>query len=269
MPKLNGRVPKFCHHKASGKAVVTLNGKDFYLGPYDDPESRSRYDALITRWLANGRRLLPHEEEQPDDTTINELVVAFWEHAQNYYRHPDGSPTTEIENYRQAIRPLVELYGDTAIREFGPLSLKGVRNHMVEMGWARKYINAQVGRIRSLFRWGTEEEWVPGPVYQALTAVKGLRRGRTQAKEIEPIKPVPEAHVKAIQPFVSDTAWAMIQLQLFTGARPGEITQMRYADLDTTGDIWTYTPRQHKTAHHGHSRVIYLGPRHKRSSCPF
>jgi hypothetical protein len=26
------RIPKLSHHKASGKAIVRLNGKDFYLG---------------------------------------------------------------------------------------------------------------------------------------------------------------------------------------------------------------------------------------------
>ena len=32
MPKLNGRVPKYSLHRASGQAIVTLNGTDHYLG---------------------------------------------------------------------------------------------------------------------------------------------------------------------------------------------------------------------------------------------
>jgi hypothetical protein len=51
----------------------------------------------------------------------------------------------------------------------------------------------------------------------------------------------------------------MIQLQLLTGMRPGEVVVMRPADIDRSEEVWTYTPAQHKTLHHGHDRVVYLG----------
>jgi hypothetical protein len=34
MPKLVNRLPKYRKHKATGQAVVTLNGSDCYLGPH-------------------------------------------------------------------------------------------------------------------------------------------------------------------------------------------------------------------------------------------
>jgi hypothetical protein len=33
MPKLLNSLPKYRRHKASGQAIVTLCGNDFYLGP--------------------------------------------------------------------------------------------------------------------------------------------------------------------------------------------------------------------------------------------
>jgi integrase len=54
---------------------------------------------------------------------------------------------------------------------------------------------------------------------------------------------------------------AMIQLQLLTGARPGEICSMRGCDIDTGGKLWIYRPHSHKAQHWGHERVIYLGPK--------
>jgi hypothetical protein len=36
---------------------------------------------------------------------------------------------------------------------------------------------------------------------------------------------------------------------------------MRPCDVDTSGPVWIYTPRKHKTLHHGHAREIYLGPK--------
>jgi hypothetical protein len=48
---------------------------------------------------------------------------------------------------------------------------------------------------------------------------------------------------------------------LVTGMGPGETLDVRGCDLDTAGRPWTYTPASHETQHHGHERVIYLGPR--------
>lgn len=39
MPKLVKKLPSYRRHKVSGHAVVTLNGRDHYLGPHGSPES--------------------------------------------------------------------------------------------------------------------------------------------------------------------------------------------------------------------------------------
>ena len=74
-------------------------------------------------------------------------------------------------------------------------------------------------RLPTIFRWGVENELVPPGVYQALQAVRGLQQGRTEARESEPVAPVPPAHIEAVRPFVSRQVWALIQLQLATAAR--------------------------------------------------
>jgi integrase len=55
----------------------------------------------------------------------------------------------------------------------------------------------------------------------------------------------------------------MIQLQILTGMRPGEVVQMRGRDLNMSGKVWEYRPESHKTEHHGNQRVIFLGPKAK------
>ena len=35
---------------------------------------------------------------------------------------------------------------------------------------------------------------------------------------------------------------------------------MRPADVDRSGEIWAYRPEIHKTQHHRHERVIFIGP---------
>ena len=35
------RTPKLCHHKATGQAVVRIDGKDFYCGRYGTPKAEA------------------------------------------------------------------------------------------------------------------------------------------------------------------------------------------------------------------------------------
>jgi hypothetical protein len=45
MPRLSKSLPSYRKHRASGQAVVNLNGRDYYLGPYGTKASKLEYDA--------------------------------------------------------------------------------------------------------------------------------------------------------------------------------------------------------------------------------
>jgi hypothetical protein len=62
MPRLTNRNPSYRRHRASGQAVVTLNGQDVYLGPHGTPASKREYDRVIGEWLAR-RRELAHNQD--------------------------------------------------------------------------------------------------------------------------------------------------------------------------------------------------------------
>jgi len=40
MQRLINRTPKYRRHKATGQAVVTLSGRDFYLGQWQSAKSK-------------------------------------------------------------------------------------------------------------------------------------------------------------------------------------------------------------------------------------
>jgi integrase len=258
-------VPTYRLHKQSGQAVVTLpdglgGRRDVLLGKHGSPESRLEYARVIAEWEAGGRHR-PAGVPQRHDLTVNELLLRFWHHAEQHYRHADGSPTSELTEYRYSLRPLRELYGHVAVGGFGPLALKAVRQRMVEAGWCRGVVNQRLGRIKRAFRWGVAEELVPVTVSQALDTLKGLPKGRSDARESEPVKPVPEAFVTAVVPHLGRHVRAMVELQRLTGMRPGEVCRVRPCDIDMTGPAWLYRPAGHKTAWRGKDRVIALGPR--------
>jgi integrase len=255
MPKLSSSAaPKYRKHKASGQAIVTIDGKDHYLGPHRTAASRKEYDRVIAEWLANGRSLLI--PNAATEITVVELMAKYVRFAKTYYNE-----SSEWTNSKLAMRPLKNLYGKLRVAEFGPLKLKAVREKMIESNLCRNEINKRIGRIKRMFKWGVENEIVEPSVLHGLQAVRGLARGRSKARESEPVKPVPDAFVDAVEAHVSPQLWAMIELQRFTGMRPGEVTKMRTCDLDTSGNVWAYLPPNHKTEWRGHERHIFIGPR--------
>ena len=140
---------------------------------------------------------------------------------------------------------------------------------MVERGWCRKTVNNQVGRVKRMVKWAVENELLPADRYHALQAVAGLKLGRTTAPDMPPVKPVPDGLVAAVLPHVSAQVAAMINLQLLTGMRPGEVCIMRTCDIDRSGEVWLYTPSRHKTQHHAHVRQVFLGPQSQQVVAPF
>ena len=259
MPRLTRSVPKYRKHKASGQAIVTLDGHDLYLGTHGTEASLNEYDRLVGEWQANGRRLPTKSEEQPS-TTVAQLLIAYWEFAQGYYVK-DGKKTDELPGLKIALRFVRQSYEDTLFTDFGPLSLETVQQRMVQAGHSRKYINKNIGRIKRCFKWGVAKELVPVQVYQAIATVSGLRRGKTEARETGPILPVDEATIEATIEEVPRIVADMIQFQRLTGCRPGELFVLRPCDVQRNESVWRYIPSTHKTEHHGRARTIFIGPK--------
>lgn len=284
--------PKYRLHKPCGQALVGIHGTRYYLGRHGTPQTAPESWAKHTRLLDEVWRPAAGSVEalrsdaadrslDDDPLTVTELVVAYWEFAEVYYRRSDGSATCELANIQKAVRPLTEMYGDTAAIAFGPRKLETVRQSMIEgrpprpgekhgrRPWSWKSINRQIRRIKRIFKWAVSKEMLPASVYQAIETVEGLRFGRSMARETPPVKPVPLQFVEAVLPFLRPPLRALVRLQLLTGARPGELLTMRGRDIDMSGKVWLYRPAQHKTMHHGHDRKIRLGPRGQDVIGPF
>jgi integrase len=266
-------VPSYRLHKQSGQAVVTLpdglgKRRDVLLGEYGTPKSRQEYTRVLAEWEANGRRSAPRGGDRPADVSVNELILSYAQFCQGYYRHADGTPTSEADNIRLALRPLRRLFGHTPAADFDSLALESLREEMIRLGRCRIRVNKDVSRVRRLFRWAAGKKLVPLAVHELLGTVEGLRAGRSAARETPPVRPVADEVVAATLPHLRPQVAAMVRLQLLTGMRPGEVVAMRGVDLEMTGPVWVYRPGsdagphgRHKTAHRGQPRVVLIGPR--------
>lgn len=302
------RKPKYRHHKARDCAVVTIAGVDKYLGQFDSPESWEKYHRLVAEWMASRNKPAPAAVPAEAPLTVVELCVQYFRFARTHYVK-GGKPTSEVDTIRQALRFLRKLYGSTPAREFSPRKLKAVREAMVShritrrqmardpetgavvrdeqtgdavwvdkelrRGLARRFINKQVARIRRLFAWAVEEELVPVEVHAALQRVKGLKRGKSPAREKPRVRPVPEADVLAVLPHLPPVVRAMVEVQRLCGCRPQEAVGMRGDCIERSGDVWEFRPARYKTEHRNDAddpdleRVVYLGPKAQALIRPF
>jgi integrase len=254
-------------HKASGQAVVRIDGTDYYLGRYGTAESKAEYGRLIAEWLGNGRHLAA--PTAVDGLTVVELILRYWNWAERYYRDQQGQPGLELDNVRTALKPLRCLYGHTKAATFGPLALRAIQEGLAKSGLCRGVVNARVNRVRRVFKWAVSFELIPSSVYEALRTVPGLKRGRCEAREAPAVQPAPDDHVTTTIPLLPPPVRAMVELQRLTGCRPGEAMVMRAVELNMSGPVWTYRPANHKNKHRGLDRVIFLGPRAQEVIKPF
>jgi len=259
-------LPSYRKHRKSGQAIVTLSGKDHYLGPHGTNASKAEYDRLIGEWLANGRRLPDQSEEQA--ITVQTLLADYWRWAKTYYVK-NGRPTDEQSCIKIAIRDTRRLYANVSVEDFGPLALEAIRGEMLKRDASRGYINAQINRVRRIFKWGVAKQKVPPMVLHALQAVDGLKAGKCKARETKPVLPVSDDVIDATVKHCRKVLSAMIRFQRLTGCRPGEVCSVKPKDIERAGDVWFYRPSSHKMEHKGRGRVIPIGPKAQEILMPY
>ncbi|TWU62375.1 site-specific tyrosine recombinase XerC [Crateriforma conspicua] len=291
MPRLFHRPPKYCLHKGTKQATVSLFGKRIYLGPYGSSRSHEAYQQVLRQWHdAKDQQSTTKPETAMDDdhdvksvtaatlrakrlagspVTINELALVFRRHARQYYRK-NGKITREATLIDDVIRILRKHHATDFLHDFGPVNLDSLRERMIDdLDWSRMHINKQVGRLIRMFKWAAEKELVDPSVPLALKSLAGLKKGRTRARETAGVRCVADSAVEQTLPKLPEIVADMVRLQRLTGARPGEVCSLRPCDLDQSSDVWIYTPEEHKTEHHEKNRVIAIGPKAQALLTPY
>lgn len=257
MPKLSTKLPKYRLH-ASGQACVTLNGQTHYLGPHGSKASKIQYDRLVSQWLASDRSPFFGVPEDRKEITVVQIIREYRKWAVDYYRDETGKPTGTAENMGPIMKRLRELYGSEVATRFTALALKDVIRRMIAEGKSISTVNDSICRIKHLFRWAASEKLVCPQVYQELDTVQMERQGRSKAKPKRIVEAVSDADIDATLPHLPRMVADMVRLQRLTGARPGELCNMRVNEITAAGDVLVYQPKQHKTKHHGKDRVIVI-----------
>jgi hypothetical protein len=134
-------------------------------GPYGSEEARTNTRGFWRSARSAGKSRSQNRDRLCRDTvdpsmTLSEVLLRYREFAKGYYSK-DGEPTKEFVEMAIALKPLRELYGATLAREFGPLKLQVVRQHMIDKDLSRGVVNHRVNRIKRFIKWATSQQLVP------------------------------------------------------------------------------------------------------------
>lgn len=245
------KLPTYRLHKASGQAITRIFGRDYYLGPFDSPESKKEFARLLAESLTNSSFGI-----QKASVSVAEAVLAYLKFADRYY-----SGGKEYEHFKIAVKPLVELYATMPLSEFGITQFKVCRDWWVKRGVSRGYVNKQSGKVLRMVKWWITEGLVDQGLHHGLKCVDPLKVGRCDCPEPEPVLPVSQADVDATLKHLPPVLQDMVNLHRLLGCRPGELVSITPAMVNRSGDVWRIEPAQHKGTWRGHSRTIYAGPK--------
>jgi integrase len=267
MPGPGGiRLPKLRMHRSSGQGVVTLSGHDHYLGGFGTAACRQKYDELIGRWVAGGRRALA--AKVPGGTTVATLAAAYEGHILQAHAKR-GKPSAYGLNCRRAMRALARLYGSMKTGEFAAHEFRVLRVAFIpgDDGTpnSRTTVNMYADHVRLAFRWGSEEGFVPQATWTELSAIGKLKAGKSAARETGRVGPADEHAVAAVLAAVRGPAADLLRVMRYTGMRPAEACAIRAPLIDRSGSVWVYRveAQWNKTAHRGIARTVAIGPRAK------
>lgn len=259
------RTPRYRRHTLRDFAFVEVNGQRVRLpGSYNSPESRAAYSALLKERGINGDKLSLTVKRRRAVSVIGDLVVAYLDHARERYPGPRG----EYDNVKHSLNRALPLLGDERVDSFGPLKVKALQAELVRQDYARKEVNATIGRFRRMLRWGVSEELVPETILRACNTVDGLRKGQMAAREGEPVVPVPLEVVAATLPHCNRIVRAMVTIQRHTGIRSKSLCQARPSQFDLGDEDWIWSPR-HKQEYRDQALSVPLGPEAKAAIEPF
>ena len=255
------RIPQYCLHKATGQAVVRINGKDKYLGAYGSPESYTKYDYWIGKLTVSKPSPNVTANHSKYGGTVTEVCLAYSDHVEEIHGATGLDLNKSAARTMATTKALIKFGGRLTAENFGPVKLQAFRETLIARNLARSYINDVIDEVQRIFRYAVTLEMIPPETSQALDMLPSLRAGRSNARETEPVKPVDDAVVDATLKYLPPVVADLVRVQRLLGCRPGEACAMTPGEIDRSDDVWFYMPGKHKNAWRGKKRVIPVGPR--------
>lgn len=268
-----------------GRGYSYDDRKPIYFGPFEAPETKRRHARFQQEWLKKHQTQAEPAFVAKAGGTVNALAAAYIGHCKTYYRRTDGSNTDEFRHNRDLWLRFSAEYGEYLADHFSREDLVEFRRRLIAEGKARKTVNKYVGRIKRGFIWGEGEGVVSEATVASLERLRDLPKGRSEARETEPVTPVKlrdiVAAIRQLPTSRRAVVRAMVRVQYYAGCRPRELCRMTVGEISTAGiatikgqavrvpGVWIFQPAQHKNLSRGVDLAYVLGPRARDAIAPY
>lgn len=263
-------VPAMKEHRTRHLAYATwhADGRQVYryFGEWGSSAAAQAYQQFAAEWVAG---CLSRPENPAGAVYVADLVAAFVTWAGGYYLK-DGKPTSHVHRFKSALAELVTLYGEVPVSAFTPDKLRAYAAHIIGKGFSLRTVNEYQWRVVFAFDWGVTRAggMVPAGIVHAMERVEKQQPGRSAAPDRAPVRAALLADVEAALPYLHSrpaaraVLEAAVRLQLASGMRPGELCALKVGQIDQSGAVWRYEPREvQKNRHRGQRRVMWFGPK--------
>jgi integrase len=173
---------------------------------------------------------------------------------------------------------LIDHCGNLSVDDFTRYVLKHLQEKLEQEGvtgrpFARPLVNRYVSFIKTAFREAEESGLCSESIVDSLARVRPLKRGKTTAREYEPVDHVDTDVVKATLPFMSEIIRAMVMIHLLCSMRSQDVINLRICDIEMNDPkypgVWWYAPHDHKTKKQGKKLVKVIPPEAQEILRPF
>ncbi len=272
--------PRYRQRRKQGRdqMFIILSNQRIYCGPWDDPRTEERYYQEVSDWYARGKTRKPEDNDAGAGATVTvqQCADAFLAYCKDYYRN---SPATSYDRVRQAMRDLTDMWGGIPISELTGLHVRSVREAQVNKrkkcdpdkpAMGLYTVNYRIKTVKRMVAYAVSMNLCPPDVKIKVDSVENLVQGRCAAPPPKKVTPVPEADIRRTRKHLNRSLQALIDLQLASGCRAGELVGLRRRDIImVSNDLWEAHPMQHKTAYRGRKRVLMFGPESIKVLRPF
>ncbi len=97
------KAPSYRLHKPSGQAVVTIEGRDHYLGAFDSPQSHEAYGRKLAQWKAATIAVA----NQGQQLSVAGMVAEYWRHVEASGLYVKNGKATSERSCRSGRNPSV------------------------------------------------------------------------------------------------------------------------------------------------------------------
>jgi len=197
-----------------------------------------------------------------EDQTVTALLEGWWSEAK-----ASGIAQSTYVNYRGVVRKLVDFLGHDAALRVSRQEVLRFKDHRLASGVSPRTVrDVDLPALRTVFGWATANLRVPGNPAEAVT-LKRVKTSRTRNswfsdEEIIALLRASSSVQRGGEGYKLWLAKRWIPWVLaYTGARVGEIGQIRKSDLHHVGDHWELELNPEAgTVKGGHFRRVPLHP---------